>query len=84
MVYVASPEVQNVKYRLEKGVIMSILKVAIAAVAIILAVGVTAATFSAYQPAKIEVNSPDPTFTGTEAKHFSLNLNEDVNIKSNP
>jgi len=63
---------------------MSIGKTVLAAVAIILAVGVTAATLGASHPSKIEVNSPSPALTGTEAKHYSLNLNESVNVKSNP
>jgi flagellar basal body-associated protein FliL len=62
---------------------MPIGKIAVAVV--ILAIAITAVTFGAFHSSKVEANSPvNVESTGTEARHFSLNLTEDVNIKSNP
>ena len=59
-------------------------KIVVAMVAL-LALAIIGAMAGASYSSKVAETSPDNIgSTGTEAKHFSLNLNEYVNIKSNP
>ena len=59
-------------------------KIVVAAVAL-LAFAIVGAMVGASYSSKVAETSQDNIGSlGTEAKHYNLNLNEDVNIKSNP